>query len=218
VDAPQGRLRPNKEELAMKLEKRAALSIVMIFVLILYPISAFAATPIRHGSDIGVDSGADSWNLFGPTKLLSVANFSYAQQVLCPNHDVAASSGDVTNAGGCSSGAYVFLFQIPTGLTNAAISFKNLVGFTFNDDPNNPDQATVGAVQCDATNTKLLCTTLGPYQIPNITFTHTSTSVTFHIPSIPAYPAGSGTQGQGLTLFVQTQQSPPVPVAFPKII
>jgi hypothetical protein len=202
----------------MRLEKRGALSILMIFVLMLYPLSAFAAPPIRHSSDKGVDSGVDGWNLFGPTQLLSVANFKYAQQVQCPNNDVAASQGDTTNAGGCTSGAYVFLFQIPAGTTNMTVAFKNLVGFTFNDDPNNPDQATVGAMVCDNSNTKLLCTTLGSFQIPNITFTHTATSVSFHIPNIPAYPAGTGTQGQGLTLFVQTLQSPTIPVAFPKII
>jgi hypothetical protein len=91
------------------------------------------------------------------------------------------------------------------------------------DDANDASSSTVGVIRCDTGNTVGLCTTLGSgaaAQFPAVTFTHSTdnTVVNIHIPAaLPASPKGKGTQGQGLTGFVQTKQSPAIPLAFPKL-
>src|SRR5215469_666225 len=62
-----------------------------------------------------------------------------------------------------------------------------------------------------------LCTTATASQLPNITFSSTSTTATFVIPNFPKFPNGTRHQGQGLTIFVITQQTAPNPVALPTI-
>jgi hypothetical protein len=219
---------PPRRSLAMKSEIRVVTAVFLAFILALYPISAFAAAPIRHASDIGATGNADFWNLFGPTQAAALTSTTkITQEVLCPNLTVASANGDEKNAGGCTGGVYLFLIQIQSTKTaGLLVDVKDLVGFTFVEDSNNPDGSTVGLVQCDSGNTVGLCTTLGSgaaSQFPNVTFTHSTdnTVVNVHIPpSLPAYPAGTGTQGQGLTVFVKTKQTPAVPavpVAFPKI-
>jgi hypothetical protein len=210
----------------MKLDIKSVFASLLVLALALYPITTYAnALPIRHGSDVGVTSIADSFNLFGPTDALALTTATtVSQDVLCPGQQVAAANGDETNAGGCTGGVYLFLLQIRTTKTTPiVISVKNLVGFTFVDNPNNAAESTVGVIECDSGNTATLCTTLGSgsaSQFPAVTFTHSidNTVVNIHIPAdLPAYPKGTGTQGQGLTVFVQTTQSPALPLAFPKI-
>jgi hypothetical protein len=204
-------------------ETKCIFAILMVFILALYPSVAFAISiPIRHGSDVGSDSNAVNWNLYGPTLLFPDGAISSNQEVICPGQDVASASGDNTNAGGCTSGNYIFIYQIPTAKTPAVFTVKDLVGFTFDDNPASPDSSTVGVIECASGNTTGLCTTLGTgaaAQFPAITFTHpaNNTMVSFHIPTLPAYPKGTGTQGQGLTVFVATHQTTPVPVAIPKV-
>ncbi|MGB8541339.1 MAG: hypothetical protein WCD49_06845 [Candidatus Acidiferrales bacterium] len=204
------------------LELKAIIGSLTALALLLSPSAAFASSvPIRHGSDVGGNSNAVDWNLYGPTLLFPDGEISTNQEVICPGQDVASASGDNTNAGGCSSGTYIFIYQIPTAKANSVFTVKDLVGFTFDENSASPDSSTVGVIQCDTGNTTGLCTTLGTgaaASFPAITFTHSgNTSVSFHIPSVPAYPAGSGTQGQGLTVFVETHQTTPVPVAIPKV-
>jgi hypothetical protein len=217
--------RPQTEELSMKLDIKNVFASLLVLALVLYPIAAYAALPIRHGSDVGATSNADAWNLFGPTDAVALSTATtVSQEILCPGQQVAAANGDETNAGGCTGGEYLFLFQIRTTKTTPiVISVKNLVGFTFVDDPDG-SKSHVGVIECDSGNTVALCTTLGSgsaSQFPAVTFTHSpdNTVVNIHIPAnLPAYPAGTGTQGQGLTVFVQTQpQSPAVPIGFPKL-
>jgi hypothetical protein len=210
----------------MKLDIKSVFASLLVLALALYPIATYAnALPIRHGSDVGDGGNADAWNLFGPTDpLASTIATTISQEILCPGQQVAAANGDETNAGGCTGGVYLFLLQIRTTKTTPiVISVKNLVGFTFVDDPNHPSNSHVGVIECDSGNTVALCTTLGSgsaSQFPAVTFTHSTdnTVVNIHIPAdLPAYPAGTGSQGQGLTVFVQTQQSPAMPLAFPKL-
>jgi len=196
---------------------------LMMLVLVLYPNTAFAiSVPIRHGSDVGQSSNAVSWNLYGPSLLFLDGEISTNQEVICPQQDVASASSDNANAGGCSSGNYLFIFQFTSAKTNIVFTLNHLKGFTFNDDPSSPDTSTVGVIECDANgNTTGLCTTLGSgpaASFPAITFTHptNNTTVSFHIPSVPAYPAGTGTEGQGLTVFIQTHLATPIPLAIPK--
>ncbi len=210
----------------MKTEIRTVFALLLVLALTLYPISTFAAAaPIRHGSDIGDTSNADFWNLFGPTQFLPNTNFTkISHEYLCPGQNVAAANADETNAGGCTGGVYLLLLQIQSTRTASfVIAAQDLVGFTFVEDANNPSASTVGVIQCDSGNTVALCTTLGSgsaSQFPNLTFAHAknNTSVSITIPPLPAYPAGTGTQGQGLTIFIQTTQSSAVPIAVPKIV
>jgi hypothetical protein len=210
----------------MKLDIKNVFASLLVLALVLYPIATYAnALPIRHGSDVGATGNADFWNLFGPTDALALTiATTVSQEILCPGQLVAAANADETNAGGCTGGEYLFLIQIRTTKTTPiVISVKNLVGFTFVDDPNDASNSTVGVIQCDTGNTVALCTTLGSgsaSQFPAVTFTHSTdnTVVNVHIPAaLPAYPKGTKTQGQGLTVFVQTKQSPAVPIAFPKL-
>lgn len=210
----------------MKTEIKVVFAVLLVLALSLYPISTFAAAaPIRHGSDIGDDSNADFWNLFGPTQFLPNTNFTkISHEYLCPGQNVAAANADETNAGGCTGGVYLLLIQIQSTRTASfVIAAQDLVGFNFVEDANNPSASTVGVIQCDTGNTVALCTTLGSgsaSQFPNLTFAHAknNTSVSITIPPLPAYPAGTGTQGQGLTIFIQTTQSSAVPIAVPKIV
>jgi hypothetical protein len=212
----------------MKTNIKGIFTVLLVLALTLYPISTFAAAaPIRHGSDIGATSNADFWNLFGPTQFVPDSNLTFTQisrEFLCPGQNVAAANADETNAGGCTGGVYLFLIQIQSTRTaKFVINVQDLVGFTFVEDANDPAASTVGVIQCDTGNTVALCTTLGSgsaSQFPNLTFAHAknNSSVSITIPPLPAYPAGTGTQGQGLTVFIQTKQSPAVPVALPKIL
>jgi len=206
------------------LQLKAIIASSMVLVLALCPGTAFAnGIPIRHGSDVGQSSNSVNWNLYGPSLLFPDGQVSTNQEVICPGQDVAAAANDNTNSGGCSSGNYLFIFQFTSANTNVVFTLNHLKGFTFNDDPSSPDTSTVGVIECDANgNTTGLCTTLaasGPAaSFPAITFTHptNNTSVSFHIPSVPAYPAGTGTEGQGLTVFIQTHLATPIPLAIPK--
>jgi hypothetical protein len=210
----------------MKLDVKSVFASLLVLALALYPIATYAnALPIRHGSDVGSTNIADAWNLWGPTTTSALTTATtVSQEILCPGQQVAAANGDETNAGGCTGGEYLFLIQIKTTKTTPiVISVKNLVGFTFVDDPTTPSNSHVGVIECDSGNTVALCTTLGSGSadaFPAVTFTHSTdnTVVNIHIPAdLPAYPKGTGTQGQGLTVFVQTTQSPAIPLAFPKI-
>src|SRR5690348_8362299 len=95
---------------------------------------SFATTPIRGSSSNGVDSIAPFWNLAGPTSPLPrrKGTVTLATQIVCTHQDVAAAvdNTDSSNAGGCVSGGYTFLFQIQTTATNLTITLSNLVGFT----------------------------------------------------------------------------------------
>ena len=208
----------------MKTNIQVAFVLLLVLTLALYPIPTFAGAPIRHGSDVGATGNADFWNLLGPTQIVPLSNFTkISYEYLCPGQNVAAANADEADAGGCTGGAYLLLIQIQSTRTaNFNITVQDLVGFTFVEDANSPDTSTVGVVQCDTNNTVGLCTTLGSgpaSQFPNLTFTHpkTNKSVTINIPPLPAYPAGTGTQGQGLTIFIQTAQTSAIPVAVPKI-
>jgi hypothetical protein len=213
------------EELSMRLDIKSVFASLLVLALVLYPIAAYAnALPIRHGSDIGSTTNADSWNLLGPTTSFALSTATtVSQEILCPNDQVASANGDETNAGGCTGGEYLFLIQIQTTKTTPiVVSVKCLVGFTLTEDPD-PSKSTVGVIECDTGNTFALCTTLGSgaaAEFPALTFTHSTdnTVLNIHIPAdLTAYPKGKGTQGQGLTVFVQTKHTPAIPLAFPKL-
>jgi hypothetical protein len=185
----------------------------------------FAVVPVRGSSRNGVDSIAQLWNLFGPTEVRTLTKgtttVNYKQQVVCPNQDVAnvVKPADTLHSGTCEGGngnlpSYLFIFQLRSSATNVTVQLGNLVGFT--PDANDP---TYGVMLCDDANTLELCTTATQDQLPNMTITANAahTTATFVIPSFPKFPNGIRHQGQGLTIFVVTQQTQPNPIALPTI-
>jgi hypothetical protein len=225
----------------MRRNRVAATATLMTLVLAFSPVSTVAATPIRHPSGNGQEPNVTNWNLLGPTSLISFSGVNMRLQVRCSNQDVADSSTvltgattpDPVNAGGCSSGTYLFEVQIPSQPKKLAVTFSNLINFTFSVDPVG---GTVGVMRCDQPgvddiNTAALCTNDATVSIPDITITHNgNTEVTFSIPEIPNFPPVACTpdpvtpvlcrQGQGLTLFLEigsSQTTPPMPVGFPTI-
>jgi hypothetical protein len=218
------------EERTMKSMRKSVTACWIAIVLAFYPILALAAaTPIRHPSGYGEESNAAFWNLLGPTDLVTISGLKMRLQVRCPNQDVGADS---TNAGGCTSGAYLFMFQIPSGPKDLEVTFSSLFNFSFPNDANgNP---TVGVMECDdptgTVNTASLCTNTTATS-SDITFRQNGTKdITFLIPEIPNYPRVPCTvspstvchQGQGLTLFVQQgvfggNAPAAFPIGFPSI-
>jgi len=188
-------------------------------VLVALPAFGVSSIPVRGSSRNGENSSAQFWNLMGPTQMLTLTKgatqVTYKQQVVCPNQQVTAASNptDVFDDGSCADGAFLFIFQLKSTATNVTVQLSGVKGFTA--DTTVP---TYGVMLCDSsTNTLELCTTGTQSQLPNITFSSTATTVTFVIPSFPAFPNGKGHEGQGLTLFIMTQQSDPHPIYLPKI-
>lgn len=194
-------------------------------------LAGFAALPARGASGNGVDTIAQLWNLFGPTATVPRhgGTVMLRTQVVCPGQQVAdvfIADGTDTNigdAGGCADGTYLFLFQIQSNVKNLTVIINNLVGFVPSTDP---FAATYGVETCDSDmNTLELCshvdtaTATATAQLDKIAATVNSanTKITFCVPKVPAFAAGTGNQGQGLTLFVLTKQTTNVPVALPKI-
>jgi hypothetical protein len=202
-------------------------------------LAGLAAIPARGSSSNGTDTIAPYWNLFGPTAAVPrhAGTVVLRTQVVCPGQNVAsavdaaaaaaaAAAGDDTNvpfadAGSCADGTYLFIFQIQSNVKNLTVTIHRLVGFT--PDVNLP---TYGVLTCDsAFNTLELCsnvdaaTTTAQNQLANITATvnAANTKLVFSVPNVPNFPAGSASQGQGLTLFVLTKQTPGLPLAYPKI-
>ena len=201
--------------------KRFAWPQLALVVCLLSAVAAFsfATIPVRGSSQNGEDADAAFWNLFGPTEVRTLnkgtTTVNYKQQVVCTNQTVtnAVNQQDTLHSGTCEDGSYLFIYQLRSSATNVTVTLGKLVGFTAN--ANTP---TYGVMLCDSsTNTLELCTTATSSQLPNITFRSTSTTATFVIPNFPKFPNGTRHQGQGLTIFVITQQTAPNPVALPTI-
>lgn len=183
---------------------------------------ALAGTiPVRGTSRNGDDSIATLWNLMGPTSLLTLTKGTekvmVKYQVVCPSQDVSSvvDSTNQQNAGTCSGGSYLYIFQLRSTATNVTVLLSGLMGFT--PDANAPNY---GVMLCDPTNDLQMCTTATQDQLPAITFTTTGTNNgtgQFFIPSFPNFKAGKNHQGQGLTIFVLTNLNQPRPVTIPRI-
>jgi hypothetical protein len=175
--------------------------------------------PVRISSGNGVDTSIDNWDLLGRSVPITLTaggkSVTMTRQIICPQQD--------RSDGSCSSsnGNYMFLFQLQSTATNVTINIGKLVGFKA---VTGDGSGTYGVMICDdAENQSELCTE-DPNDpnyslISGITFKVTSKSeVTFTIPSFPRFPAGvNPLEGQGLTLFIVTQQSAPLPIAYPSI-
>jgi hypothetical protein len=197
--------------------------------IVLWSVASFAV-PVRGASKNGVDANAPFWNLWGPTAgvLDDSGDVLIRSQVLCTNSQVAAAQDntDSAHAGSCLDGAYTFLFQLQSKAKHVTVVLDNLIGFT--PDANSPI-ASYGVELCDTEmNTLQLCTTATADQLPNIKTVITTTAkkskIKFVIPKFPDFPAGTASQGQGITLVVTTVQTDvsgtipvPLPIAYPKL-
>lgn len=194
---------------------------------LLAALPVFGAVPTRGTSRNGVDSIAQLWNLFGPTQVVTLTKgtttVNYKQQVVCPNQDEtnASDPSNTLHDGACdgdSTGtAYLFIYQLRSSATNVTVQLSGLSGFTPN---TSADNATYGVMLCDShDNTLELCTTATAAQLPNMTLSSNAanTVATFVIPNFPKFPNGKRHQGQGLTIFVLTQQTASNPINLPVI-
>jgi hypothetical protein len=209
---------------------RPKISFCLIILFVLTTCNAvFAKTPVRGSSGNGVNDDAASWNLLGATQPLTLSangkKVVVTRQIICLNQDVedALSSPTLSLTGTCDSGVYLHIFQLKSTSANVTVTLGQLVGFVANTTFNN-----YGVMICDNSNsqdgnTLELCTTdpndPNGTNIPNITFSvaKNKTSASFVIPNFPTFPAGLDNQGQGLTIYLITQQTNPLPIQLPKV-
>lgn len=186
---------------------------------------AFAGVPVRGASQNGASNGAPEWKLFGRSVPITLAangkTATMTREILCAQQDVDASPNgqqSEANAGSCDSGDFLFVFQLQSTATNLTVNITRLSGFTVTTSP-----ASYGVLVCDddTQNNQELCTVdTVPSVSGEITFSTPKkpTSIKFVIPTFPAFVAGSTVEeGQGLTLFIETHQSSPVPISIPNI-
>jgi hypothetical protein len=177
------------------------------------------AIPVRQSSENGQTGGVDSWTLLGRTVPITLTangkKVTMTRQVICPQQD--RLDGSCYN----SNGNYTFLFQLQSTSANVTVSIGKLQGFTA---VGGNGTGTYGVMICDDANNYLELCTEDPNdpdytKLSGITFQVTGkTSVSFTVPSFPSFPAGiDPAEGQGLTLFIMTQQSAALPIAFPTI-
>jgi hypothetical protein len=193
---------------------RTATTFAMVALAVMYAATTASAT-IRGSSGNGEDSNAPHWLLLGrshDTKLsINGKKATMRREIVCLNQDVedALASPTLILSGSCDSGVYMFVFQFESSAANLSVAVGHLVGF----DPTNVNN--FGVMICDSPNNTIELCTNDPTgtHIPNFTTTTTQNSVTFTVPNgFPTYPGGTTQQGRGLTFFVITQQSSPLPV------
>lgn len=211
----------------MRLSKTVRIHLLVAAVAI-GGLSAYAGrVPIRQSSDNGTTNNAINWSLLGRTNPITITgngkSVSMRYQVICPNQDVADQQGDNAAAGTCSSGTYVWLYQIQSSSKNVTIELNGLESGSFKQ-VGGDGSGTYGVMICDdSTNDHELCSedseSPGYSNLAGITFAVKShTEVTFTIPSFPSFPNGTAKpEGQGLTLFIVTTQSSPLPIYFPTV-
>lgn len=195
---------------------RAKSTVVAMMLLIAMP--TFARVGVRQSSDNGTGNNSDFWTLLGRTVVIPLSangkSVKATRQIVCPNQD--------RQVGSCSSGDYLFIFQIQSTSANVNINIGKLQGFVKKDGDHGA--GTYGVVICDDTlNDQELCTT-DPNDpnfnnISNITFAvKNKSAVTFTVPSFFSFPAGSTTEeGQGTTFYIQTHQNSALPLAYPSL-
>jgi len=199
---------------------RTATKFALVALAVLCAATMAFAISVRGTSGNGEDSNAPNWLLLGRSKSIPLAvtgkSATMTREIICLNQDDenAFPSPTLTLSGSCDSGAYMYLFQFQSTSANVGVAIGRLVGFV----PTNVNN--FGVMICDSpTNTIEMCTNdpTGTH-IPNITAVAAKTSVTFTVPNtFPTYPAGTAQQGRGLTFFVITQQSAPLPIGLPSV-
>ena len=199
----------------MKLNRTALVALALLCM-----VGLASALAIRGSSGNGVDSNAVSWLLVGRSPAQKVAGNGkqavVTREIVCLNQDVEASLGSPTDtlSGSCDSGNYMYVYQVQSTSLNVNVAVSGLTGFS----PTNT--STFGVMLCDnpSLNSIEMCTTATQGQLPSITTTTSKSQVVFTVPgTFPTYPAGQGLEGQGLTFFVITQQTTPLPLGAPHL-
>jgi hypothetical protein len=200
---------------------RTITTITLVALTALYAATtASAQVHVRGSSENGEDSNAPHWMLMGLSQNAKLSNSgktaTMRHETICLTQDVEDSqpSPVLAKSGGCDTGDYMYLSQFQSNANNLSVNIGHLKGF------NPADTTTFGVMICDSpTNTIELCTNATASQIPNITATTTSNSVTFTVPNaFPNYPSGTAQQGRGLTFYVITsQQASPLPLGLPTV-
>ena len=207
--------------------KPFTLSATLLVATLLSPLPIAAKTPHRGSSGNGVNNSSTAWNLLGRSVPRSVSSatkkVNMTRQIVCLNQDVENSlpSPNLLLTGTCDSGVYLHLFQFTSSSAPVKVTLTNLVGFVLDPVFNN-----YGAMLCDNSdpvfgNTYELCTNDPTgVNIPDIpvTVAQNKTSITFAVPNFPKYPPGIDNQGTGLTLYIITQQSSPLPIQLPLVL
>jgi hypothetical protein len=191
---------------------------VLLAMMTLIALPSFARINVRPTSDNGASNGSDSWTLLGRSVVIPLSangkSVKATRQIICPNQDQLNGS--------CTSGDYVFLFQIQSTSANVNVNIGKLQGFVKVD---GDDSGTYGVMLCSDFNDQELCTT-NPNDpnlthISAITFTTKGkkiTAVTFTVPSFFNFPAGSTPQeGQGLTFYIQIHLNTALPLIYPTL-
>jgi hypothetical protein len=186
-------------------------ALVLAWILTFMPIQSVAQVHIRSSSDNGMGTSVQNWKLLeysGPQAYAANGKkVVIEREIICQEQDV--------DTGQCDSGEYLFLFQMQSVSTNVTVKIERLLP-VYND---------AGVMQCDANNDQELCTTdTNPPSLATLassitaTFNKSAGVATFVIPSFGSFPAGStAEEGQGLTIYVQINQTPGAPLAYPGI-
>jgi len=199
---------------------------VVVALLVLMALPAFARIPVRSASDNGASSGVDQWMLLGKSVVINLSangkSVKATREIVCPNQD-RQNGGCVNNNDG--SGDYLFIFQIQSSSTNVSVNIGKLVGFVKADGDHSSGTYGVNICDDDTINDQELCTE-DPNdpnfsKISGITFkinAKNNSSVSFVVPSFPSFPVGSTPQeGQGLTFYIRTHQSSAFPISYPSL-
>jgi hypothetical protein len=202
-------------------------SICMLVVLVAFgSVSAYGRLPVRQSSDNGQGINIQHWMLLEsslPVVLTAGGkSVTMTREILCPQQD--------RSGGSCSpSGSYMYVFQLQSTASNVTINIGKLQKGTFSVVDEDGPMGTYGFVVCNDDpqdppdgNSAELCTEdpndPGYNNFSGITFAvKGKTGVQFTIPSFPSFPPGNSAEGQGLTIYIVTTQSAPIPIIYPSI-
>jgi hypothetical protein len=201
------------------------LSLLTCLAFVLSATLAFAGVPVRKASQNGQSGGAPQWKLMARSvPVLLSANGKKAmmtREILCAQQDVDASTGGngtFANPGSCDSGDFIFVFQFQSTAASLTVNISRLSGFTL--DASAPSYGVLICDDADGNDQELCTVDTTPSVSTDITYTTPKnlSSIKFVISPLPTFSAGSNAEeGQGLTLFVETHQSSPVPISIPNV-
>jgi hypothetical protein len=186
--------------------------ICLLMTVVVFGNLTASAIPVRQSSGNGVGGDVDQWTVLGRTVVIPLSaggkTVTMTRQIIC-------SSDQDRLDGGCASGSYIYLFQLQSTSSNVTVNIGKLTKGSFTG-------SFYGVNICDdAGNDQELCTEdSGETGLSGITFAVKSkTSVSFTVQgAFPSFPAGTtAAEGQGLTFFIQTQQTSPLPIVLPSI-
>jgi hypothetical protein len=183
---------------------------LLVTVIVLGNLTA-SAIPVRQSSANGQGSDVDQWTVLGRTVVIPLS--AGGKKVTMTRQIICSSDGDRSD-GGCASGSYIYLFQLQSSSANVTVNIGKLAKGSFSGN-------FFGVNICDdADNNQELCTEdPGETGLSGISFAVKSkTSVSFTVQgAFPSFPAGNAAEGQGLTFFIQTQQTSSLPIILPSI-